>query len=274
MNRSAKRILLLSVWIGALLAGTIFLGGCASIYQRYVSAPDSHSLFEANHANLARSTLPRDREMPYHPDSMRYVALTEEESTYNLELEKKYETLWRKWSSARRVEMGQLTHRSGYDHRSFATFWSLDLSIASLERELGIRSISKDLAGEHIEDRKEEYGDIIHIDVYSYADASETSDTRLGTPGRQVSLVDKTSGDTYDPIHSEANIPQEAFHPDRTVVYRRNIFHFEREVDGEDILENTESLRLMVEVIDGDNYYFTWSLDEESLTTSSSDEDT
>ena len=240
-----------AAWWGVVLIGlALLVTGC------------SRSAYEARHNDIAQSHLPTVREAPHHPDSLRHLRITEGDQTFDFDLEKRYESMWRTWSVTRRAQTGASPRVQGLDYRTFATLWSLDLSLASLEPELGIQGLSKDLAREHIQERKENHQEFLQIDVYSYADAEQSSDTWLNTPGRRIVLRDG-AGNEYEPARSETSIPMEAHHIDRQVVYRRNTFLFDRhDEDDTDILKDVQTLRLVVKVTGGDNYYFSWSFDD------------
>lgn len=235
----------------ALLLGIlVLLAGCA------------RSAYEANHTNLAQGYLPSERTVPHHPDSLNHLDIIEQDQTFEFELDKSYESLWREWSSTLRAETGRTQRARGLEFQSFATLWSLDLSLAALEVELGIQGLSKDLARDYIEDRKRNQKEFLQIDVYSYADAEQSSDTWLNTPGRRVTLRDD-AGNEYRPDSTETSIPREAHGTGETAIYRRNSFIFNRvDEEGNDILKDVQTLRLRVQVTGNDNYYFSWSFDD------------
>jgi hypothetical protein len=56
--------------------------------------------------------------------------------------------------------------------------------------------------------------------------------------------------------------PREAVIAGDRTYYRRNIFYFNRQVDGRDILDGVRQLRLYINGSPAGRYYFTWSFDE------------
>ena len=221
-----------------------------------VSGCSPKGTYEARHTDVAQSHLPSEQEMPHHPDTLKQVAIVEGEDAYEFELDEGYESIWRTWS-VRRSGPGIRAPRDRREHQWFATFWSLDLSIASLQREVGLNELSKDLARDHIDERRAEYDEVLQIDVYSYTDASRVVETRLDRPGQDLVLHDD-AGNEYAPDRLETTIPSEVFHPERQVVYRRTTLYFERDADDRDLLEDVQSLRLSVQPSDRRDFHFRW----------------
>lgn len=251
MERLASRTSAFStfVWtVGGFLGLALILGGC------------SRGTYEASPGSVAQSYLPADREIEYHPDSLRHVEIVEEENAYRLELAQGYESLWRDWSVRRSGSTISARRDDRRDHRWFATLWSRDLSIASLQREIGLSELSKDQARERLEERQSEYDNVLQIDVYTYADASHPVETRLDRPTQEIVLRDG-EGNEYTPKRMEMTVPSETYHPDRQVVYRRNTLFFERRVNDRDLLDDVRELRLTVRQSGSSarDFHFRWS---------------
>lgn len=239
----------LSVCVAALLIG------CAG----------SRSPFQMNESEIAQRYLPYERAVPHHPDSMKHVRVVEKENTFQIELETSYRQMIERWSSTFQSRTsGSVARRLPY--HSYATLWSLDLSIASLQAEVGLSGLTKDLARERLAQRHAEYDSTLQIDIYRYQGSpfvrgGGISETALTGPGHRIVLRDE-QGNEYTPIDETSTPPRDSFIQGETVIYRRNTFFFDRVVDGKDILNNVEELQLWVRESFGDDYYFAWSFED------------
>jgi hypothetical protein len=203
--------------------------------------------------------LPTAREVDHHPDSLRGLSVQETERRYQLAVEETYESLHRKWSCTYR-DLGPGRSRSG---RSYATFWSLELSLASLQPEMGLSSLSKEQARKAIDERRQEYQDLLQFDVYWF---ESEGNSILAGPGARVQL--RIDGEeAYRPSREKHSPLREAFLPGetQTALYRRNTFYFQRVVDGTDILSEANRLELIVDQTGGGSRVrFTWAWTDEA----------
>jgi hypothetical protein len=230
------------------------LAGCAH---------SSESIFAAQDADIASHFLPFDRTVPHPPDSLVAVEIQQKQNRITLQLEKPYEEMLRDWSASWQYQMrGSAGRNRAY--RSFATLWSLDLSIASLQPEIGLSGLSKDVAQQRIDERIAEFDSTLQIDVYQFLgsppDLRGTSEMSLDGPGANVTLRDDR-GNEYKPTREVSGPSTYDTVQGQSVVYRRNEFIFDRVVDGTDILSGVRELRLWVRPSFGDAYYFTWSFE-------------
>lgn len=206
----------------------LLLGGC--------SGGDTYSL---DSGDLSQRFMPTEQKVDYHPDSLGALSIKKEEGKYSFELEDDYESLHRKWSSSYQ-NLGTSRSRRG---RSYATFWSLELSLASLQPEVGITSLSEEQAEKSFRDRREEYATTIQIDVYWF---EAEGNSLLAGPGSRVEL--RVNGERVRPQKEDHGPLREAFLPaaTRTALYRRNTFHFARIVDSTDILNDAQGMELII----------------------------
>lgn len=227
----------------ALLVVPFAVGGCAG--------GDTYSF---DTGRIAQRYLPTTRTVEYPPDSMGRVSLKEVDDRLQIELENSYENLHREWSSTYQ-SMGTERRRSV---RSFATFWSLELMIASLEADYGFSSLTEKRARKFLRERKEAFQDAIQIDVYWF---EREGNSLLTGPGRRVEL--HVDDESYSPIRESNGPLRETFlsQAGSMTLYRRNTFHFERVVDGTDLLE-AESVQLRIHHSGiGSRIRFAWEWD-------------
>lgn len=231
-------------WPIGLLVLSFLVGGCGG--------GDTYSFDEGQ---VAQRFLPTTREVEEHPDSLQALSIVEEEGKVQYELERDFEGLVRKWSSTYQ-SVGAGRSRRGM---SYATLWSLELSLASLQPEMGVLTLRKEKAYEMIERRKDEYYDSIQIDVYWF----EGGNGLLTGPSARTQL--RVADSTYQPVREEHSPLREAFVGGRgTALYRRNTFYFPRVVDGTDILENASGMELEIRRTGGgDSERFAWSWNED-----------
>lgn len=196
--------------------------------------------YSVNEGQIAQRFLPTERSVNHHPDSLRSLTITEDERKVQYQLKRDYQSLTKKWS-CRFQNVG--TGRS-VRSRTYATFWSLELSLASLQPEMGVQSLRKEKARDLIEKRRKGYYDTIQIDVYWFVERRGQSGIISGPNARtELRVGDKT----YRPLRTDHSPLREAFvSGGNTVLYRRNTLHFPRTVDGTDILENASGMQLDV----------------------------
>lgn len=214
--------------------------------------------YSVNEGQLADRYLPPTRVVPNHPDSLGALTITEEDGKIKYQLEGDYASLFEKWSSSFQT-VG--TGRSPLRTLSYATFWSLELSLASLQPETGVLTIRKERAQELIEKRRKEYFDVIQIDVYWFV-RGQQGDGLVTGPGYRTELQVQDS--TYRPIREEHGPLRSAFLDGaENALYRRNTLFFPRVVNEKDILKNASKMRLELREIGAPiEAQFTWSWEE------------
>lgn len=231
---------------GLLLLGLV-LGGCSG-----------GSTYSLDRGVLAQRFLPTERTVEHHPDSLGALSITKEEEKFQFELDRDYQSLHQKWSTTYQ-SLGAGRSRRG---RSYATFWSLELSLASLQPEVGLSSLSEDQAQKSLRTRREEYNSVIQIDVFWF---EEEGNSLLAGPGSRVEL--RIDGERYRPAKETHGPLQEAFISERARValYRRNTFYFSRVVDSTDILKDAKSMQLFIDPTGSSSRArFSWSWERSS----------
>lgn len=216
--------------LGSMLL-VLLLTGCAS-GSRYATDP----------VDIARMPLPDTRMLPHPPDSLPHVTFAEKDSHVKVEMERPYAQMLRTWSAGQRGGFRGAFH-------SYATLWSLELSLASLGPGRGIEKLSKDLARKLIQRRKENYGETIQIDVYRFDEPPYASIAGLWLdgPGTTIYLED-AQGHRYEPARIEtSNRPVEAFFAGETALYGRTMIYFDRIVDNRNLLKSTKRLTLVID---------------------------
>lgn len=189
--------------------------------------------------DLADQYLPSTRHVDYPPDSLGALSIQKKDDRYQLELSTSYEALHRRWSSSYQNMGTGRTQRA----RSYATFWSKELSLAALEAETGFSTLTSDRAQSLLKKRRTEYRNTLQIDVYWF---EQEGNTLLAGPGTRVEL--KIGDETYRPIHESHGPLREAFllGGGGGALYRYNTFSFPRTVDGNDILERASGMALTI----------------------------
>jgi hypothetical protein len=217
----------------------------------------SGGTYTVDQGRLADRFLPTERTVDHHPDSLRALAISEEDGKIVYQLDQDFASLTEKWScSFRSVGTGR-TPRS----RTYATFWSLELSLVSLQPEMGILSLQKERAQELIEKRRKSYFDTIQIDVYWFVGQNQNG--IITGPSARTRL--RVGGNTYQTVRSEHGPLREAFVTGGDVsLYRRNTLYFSRVVDGTDILADASEMQLRVRRLGaGAEEEFTWNWETE-----------
>lgn len=236
---------------GLLVMTLLVLGGCAS-----------SGGFSVDETRIAYGYLPSNAEPPSHPDSLGTLAIVEEENKIDIQLDRSYEQLMRDWSVTWVSQSARRTFDASRSYRTFATLWGLDLSIASLAAEEAVDALSKDLAQKRVAQRRQEHQQVLQIDLYRFIGSPPfgrgIGSTLVGGPGSRVTLRDG-QGNRYRPDRVEHEPPTEAYIAGNRTLYRRNTFYFQREIDGRDLLDDVQELRLYVNQSPGGRYYFTWT---------------
>lgn len=230
-------------WFVGILFLFLVMGGCGG--------GDTYSFDEGR---LAQRFLPTERKVDAHPDSLQDLTIVEEEGKVQYALDRDYEALVRKWSSTFQ-SVGAGRSRRGL---SYATLWSLELSLASLQPEMGVLTLRKEKAYEMIERRKEEYYSTIQIDVYWFGRGNGL----LTGPSARVEL--QVADSTYRPEREEHSPLREAFlGGGGTALYRRNTFYFPRVKADKDVLADASGIELEIRPTGGSaTDRFRWSWDE------------
>lgn len=229
--------------------------GCALLLFG-VTACGGGDVYSVEEGRIAQHFMPSEREVDYHPDSLQALTITEEEEKIQFELDGDLESLTRKWSCSFR-NMGAGRNRST---PSYATLWSLELSLATLQPEMGILTLRKEQATDLIEERKEEYFNTVQIDVYWFVERG--GDGIVTGPGTRTRL--QIADSTYRPVREDHSPLREAFLSGGSALYRRNTFVFPRVVNETDILEDASEIRLEIRQMgSGGNDRFVWRWGDE-----------
>lgn len=214
-------------------------------------------VYSVSEGQVAQRFLPPERTV-HHPDSLKDLTITEGDDKLEYQLESDYQSLIQKWSSSyRRLGAGRSVKQS----RSYATFWSLELALASLQPEAGIVSLRKEKARELLQRRRKSYDNTIRIDVYWFTGRG-TNGIIAGPSARTVLRV----GDrTLRPTRSDHGPLREAYVTGgETALYRRNTLHFPRTVDGTDVLAGGADVELTVRRSGlSARERFSWALEDE-----------
>lgn len=212
--------------------------------------------YSVDEGKIAQRFLPSERTVDHHPDSLKAFSISEADGKLQFEVEEDFESLMEKWSSSvQNVGAGR-----NFRSRTYATFWSLELSLMSLQPEMGVLSLQKERARDILDKRRAEYRKTVHIDVYWFV--GRRSDGIITGPGARTEL--HVGEDTYRPVQSDHGPLREAFVAGgQTVLYRRNSLYFPRMVDGSDILNDASGMRLRVrETGGGGRHEFAWRWEE------------
>lgn len=202
---------------------------------------------------MADLNFPRVRDTGTHPDSLRRLTVVEEEEQIRLVLDGSLEQIHRSWSSTFSF---QSPDREIQDPLTYATLWSKELTLAALQAQQEIASLSKEEARKLLQQQESEYQKTLQIDVYWF---SGPDGSPITGPGARVRLRDG-AGNSYAPTDEEGGpLRSTTVAGGNTVLYRRNIFHFPRTVDGQDILEETRELNLRITPTGGPTIQFGWS---------------
>ncbi len=245
------------------LLGIVAPAACALLLVAGCAGSNPYSVTTTD---IARAFLPTERELAHHPDSLAHLSVVPKDGRITFELEESYQQMMREWSATwQGTRLGGAASQRTYYH-TYATLWSLELSLVSLQPGRGLQSLSLDLARRLIEERREAYQSTVQIDVYRFMRSPYTSRSlsalQIDSPGNRIVLEDG-AGNTYRPTRVETGRPNQAYLPGGgTALYGRNAVYFRRMVDGKDILENVETLELTVSEPGGIDYTFSWIFPE------------
>ncbi|WP_375801570.1 hypothetical protein [Salinibacter sp.] len=214
--------------------------------------------YSVDQGQIAERFLPAERTVSHHPDSLQALEITEGDEKIQYELSRDYESLFQKWSCS----FLNLGTGPSVSSPTYATLWSLELSLASLQPETGILTLRKKRARKLLERRREEYFDTIQIDVFWFV--RRGGDGIVAGPGARTTLHVRDT--TYRPVRSDHGPLREAFlSGGTTALYRRNMLYFPRTLDGTDILEGASKIRLEVSRTgSGSTRKFVWRWNEEN----------
>jgi len=213
--------------VALVLAVVLFLPGCAG-----------GSAYTVDVSDIADRYLPTTREVDYHPDSLSSLSLEETDDRYEIELTESYPSLHRRWSSSYQNLGAGRSRRT----RSYATFWSKELSLASLQAETAFASLTRDRAEKLLKEQEQEYQTTIQFEIYWF---ESEGNSILAGPGSRVEL--EIGDETYRPAREDHGPLREAFLTGGgQALYRRNTFHFRRVVDDTDVLQGAEGMTLKV----------------------------
>jgi hypothetical protein len=238
------------------LALAVLVVGGGSLFAGCLGGETSARL---DPGDLAGRFLPSTRQVEYHPDSLRALQIQEKDNRLHFKLETGYSTLHRLWSSSyQNLGVGETVQRP----LSYATFWSRELVLASLDAEMGVSSLQKERARTLIDKRENEYRDALRFDVYWF---EPEGNSLLAAAGTRVEL--RVGGERYRPARQSHTPLREAFIVGRSgpVLYRRNTFHFPRTVDDADILDEATRVTLTINRTGGGNrvrFAWEWKLGE------------
>ncbi len=205
-------------------------------------------------SDLYNLYLPMVREIP-HPDSSTIGA---DEGLYDARL---------RWSVNHNRRMGNRNYAPG-GFTSFATLLTSDLVDHSLGREI-IGDLSPDLQERLREEQRERVDGSIVFDVHLFVPAVpgyDLAETSLRGAGAWVTL-DVGDGERYPASNVVSDITDQfQMGPaNPPVYYRNNQVYFPRMVDGEDILQDVEEIKLIVRISRGSptELWFTWVVEED-----------
>ncbi|PEN07968.1 hypothetical protein CRI93_05860 [Longimonas halophila] len=230
----------------ALITAGVVAGGCQSTGTLHRVSPES----------IADQFLPREREAEAHPDSVRLLTIVERDDRFAFEMEHNYQHLHRLWSSTFNVVS---TGRTPTRPLTYATLWSQELSLASLEAREGISTLTKEVAREQIAEERETYRTTVQIDLYWFSRSGQTLPPALLRSNAQLQPMDRP-GERYRPkeVH-HLPLRDAILSNGDPVLYRRTILVFDRVVDDRDILADANGLQLRILTPGTTRLEFAWS---------------
>ena len=201
----------------------------------------------------AARMIPNLRKTGGHPDSLRRLTVIENADRMRFELADSYQRMHEAWSSKFQFTGAQ---RTPSDPLTYATLWSKELSLTALEAEERVTTLPVETAQARIKQARAEYRKALQIDVYWFTGPDGSSITG---PGARVRLQDG-QGNSYAPSREDDSPLRDASILGRnSLLYRRTIFHFQRQQDGRDILEGVDEIHLTVNPTGGPKVRFRWS---------------
>lgn len=214
-------------------------------------------VYSYEEGQLFQRFLPTERTVDHHPDSVRALTISETEDKIQYKMDQPYRSLVEKWSADCRYRCG----------RSYATVWSLELSLASLQPELGILTLHKDRAKSMIQQVRSTYQDTLQVDVYWFR-----GDGKVAAPGYRAEL--HVQGDAYRAVKKLYSPLRRAhLQGGGGVTYRRNTFYFPRTEDGADILKDASEMQLHIYAHGFGKTQFVWSWAEDNASTAAASSD-
>ena len=229
----------------ALITAGVMAGGCQSTGSSYRVSPES----------IADQFLPREREAEAHPDSVRLLTIMERDDQLAFEMEHSYQHLHRLWSSTFNVVSAGRTPTRPL---TYATLWSQELSLASLEAHEGISTLTKEAAREQIAKEREAYRTTIQIDLYWFSRSERTLPPALLRSNAQLQMT--PAGERYRPTEvRHLPLRDAVLSNGESVIYRRTILVFARVVDDHDILADANGLQLRILTPGTTRLEFAWS---------------
>ena len=242
-SASVRRFLALCVGGSLLVGATVGCGGGGKL-----ASPDA--------SRVAERVIPNVQRTGAHPDSLRRLAIVEEADRIRFDLADSYQRMHEDWSSKFQFTGVQRTPSRPL---TYATLWSKELSLTALEAEERVSTLPKAKAQARLKQARADYRKALQIDVYWFTGPDGSSITG---PGARVRLHDG-QGNSYEPSREQDSPLRTASILGRnSLLYRRNIFHFRRQVDGRDLLEDVDELRLTVNPTGGPEVEFRWSWED------------
>lgn len=217
-----------------LTAVILFLSGCGG------SAETSFTPYDGTR------TLPTTRTIP-HPDSLRSVTLATRPDSVNITLKDSYADIMRAWSA--QVQSDGPFRPSPFN--TFATLQSKDLTLALLERNERISTLSAERARKRVEEVLERYDETIVFRIQLFIRANRISTPYSPFRQRVVATLHVDGERTYESIRTEKS-GVEFENRGGGGVYRFPITaYFNRHEDGRDLLTDSEELTLSIRPFPG-----------------------
>ena len=212
-----------------LTAFTLFLGGCAG------SAGTNFRNYDGTR------TLPTTRTI-LSPDSLHFVELVLSTDSVNVALAGSYAALMREWSA--QVQSNGPFRPSPFN--TFATLQSKELTLARLEREERISSLSAERARKRVEEVLEKYSETIVFRIHLFIGADRVSTPYSPLQQRVVATLHVDGDRTYESVRTEKS-SVEFENRGGSGVYRFPILaYFDRHVNGRDLLTDSEKWTLSI----------------------------
>ena len=234
-----------------LVIALIATSGCQSTGTSYSVLPES----------IADQFLPRERETEAHPDSMRLLTIVEQEDKIAFEMEQSYQRMHALWSSTFNVVS---TRRTPTRPLTYATLWSQELSLASLEAREGITTLTKEMARERIAAERDTYRTTVQVDLYWFTRLEQAPPMLLRSNVRLYPVGSEEEEYCHPEEIRHLPIRDAVLSNGDPVLYRRTIFVFDRVVDERDILADTNGLQLRILAPGASRLQFAWEWPNES----------
>lgn len=233
---------------GFMCALAVFLGGCGGT---------SHSTFDPYDGTR---TLPTTQSIP-HPDSLRDVTLVSEPDSVQITLHRSYSALMQKWSAQVRSD------RDAFRPAPFSTFTTLrsrELTLASLERNERISSLSVKRARKRLQEAREGYNETLVFQTQLFVDANRISGPYSLLRQRVVATLRVDGEHTYKSTRTEKSDMQFSNRGQGGAYQFTITSYFDRKPDGRDLLSESERLTLSIRPFTGlTDLSFEWRREEE-----------